>query len=271
VRTRQAASAGPAGRKLFRGAVPPSYRLSAVGGAVVIALPEVLEFVCQAVEGAGSLYAYAAAHPEAVGLEGRGVAYAVPAPGGRWVVRHARRGGALARWLGDRYLRLGRPRPVKELAVSAAARGLGVETPEVVAAVVYPAGIFYRSDIASRFVPESMDLATALFGPKALVGEDRVLAAAAAGRLVRAAHECGVVHPDLNLKNVLLQWTMRPPRAYLLDLDRCRVVPRLSARRREAMLRRFWRSWRKWEARTGVRLVGGEREAFERAYGGFDG
>ncbi|MDP9349569.1 MAG: hypothetical protein M3P24_10595, partial [Gemmatimonadota bacterium] len=186
---------------------------------------------------------------------------------GPWVVRHYRRGSPLTRWLADRYLRLGEPRPVHELRVSHAARERGVPTPEVMALAVHPAGPFYRADLATRYVPHSSNLAQTLFGAEARSPEERLEALRAAGRLIRTAHERGVVHVDLTLQNVLLEWTTRPPLAHLLDLDACRVASGpLPPGKREAMLRRFARSLRGWEERAGRVLGDEENHAFRAGY-----
>ncbi|HEX7050443.1 MAG TPA: lipopolysaccharide kinase InaA family protein [Longimicrobiales bacterium] len=249
--------------------LPEPYGATRVGEAILIARAEAIEPASRALRQAGSLFAFAAACADAEPLEGRGAVYSIPAPGGRWVVRHYRRGGAVARILEDRYLRAGAPRPVRELRTSHAVRVRGIDSPEVVAGVIYPAGPAYRADLATRYIPHSADLARVLFGPERPAAE-RESACAAAGGLLRAMHERGVIHPDLNLKNILLEWTTDPPRAHLLDLDRGRVVERVPRRRREAMLRRFWRSARKWETRTGRRLSRAERDAFHAAYAAGD-
>jgi 3-deoxy-D-manno-octulosonic acid kinase len=239
----------------------------------------------------GTLMAAAEAHPDAVALEGRGRVAVVPgpavpegAPAERWVVRHYHRGGAVASAMGDRYLRLGAPRPFRELGMLEAVRALGVPAPAPVGAAVYFAGPFYRGDLVTVWVPDSIDLATLLFPPPA--GAPPVAAAPAdagvaghadamraAGRLVRLLHDRGVVHPDLNLKNVLLAAGVDgtggdgEPRALVLDLDRATLgdgaVP---DRARRAMLDRFWRSARKWERRAGRALPASLRPSFEEGY-----
>lgn len=248
--------------------LPDGYELVMVGSALVAVEAEALEVVVAALETAGTLYGYAASLPDPIRLQGRGVVYGIDAPGGRWVVRRYRRGGLVARWLGDRYLRVGLPRPIRELIASAAARRRGVATPRVIAAAVYPAGIFYRADVITEYIPDSIDLAEALFGPAALEGEDRVRACAAAGRLVAGLAGQGVAHPDLNLKNILLVRSGGGVSAVLLDLDRCRIQDRLSDGQGARMRRRLLRSVEKWEARTGRRLTPRERSALDPAEGG---
>lgn len=216
--------------------------------------------------------------------------YVVPTPGGvRWAVRHYQRGGAVASLLGDRYARIGEPRPFRELRLGRTLEELEVPTPAHIGAAVYPAGPFYRGDLVTRFVPDSRDLAAVLFpgltldttageaGKTAETAEngeaaetrpavDPAVAMESAGRLIRLLHDRGVNHPDLNLKNVLLAGD--PVRALILDLDRATLQARLPARARHRMLDRFWRSARKWETQTGRPLDRRVREAFREGYGG---
>ncbi len=257
----------------------------------------------------GSLMAAAEADPAAVPLAGRGRVAAVPVPGepeqGCWVVRHYHRGGAVASALGDRYLRVGAPRPFREVQLLDAVRARGVPAPVPVGAAVYPAGPFYRGDLVTCWVAHSLDLATLLFqreptsrAPGARVGERPIVsedpgsgaeplmdeasrasvgraAMGAAGRLVRLLHRRGIEHKDLNLKNILLSFavigsergTGHDPRAMILDLDRARLhAAAVPERIRRKMLTRFWRSARKWERRTGLSLDPSWVAAFEAGY-----
>lgn len=178
-------------------------------------------------------------------------------------------------FLGDRYLRVGEPRPSREFRLGRRLEEMGVPVVRHVGAATYPAGPWYRGDLVTELVPESRDLAAVVFGGG---DEDRAVAAmAAAGDLVRTLHERGVVHRDLNIKNVLIaddgpgtgSGSGRPTgevRALILDLDRASVRARVGGRARRRMLERFWRSVRKWESRTGQPLAPGVRQAFEGAY-----
>ena len=248
--------------------LPAPYRRETIDDVELIALPQALE-AARHVLASGTLFDYAATRPDARALAGRGVAYHIPAPGSyaseRWVVRHYRRGGLVARFVQDRYLDSGVKRPIRELTASVKARARGVATPEVVAAAIYPAGGWYRADIVTRYLPESRDLADRLFDdPDA---ERRRRAMRLAGALLRRAHEAGVVHNDLNLRNILIAGTGDAERAWLLDLDRAVVMRDAAARfERDLMLRRLARSLRKLERANRTRLVEGEREAFAEAY-----
>jgi len=267
-----------------------------VNGARVLARAGAAEPVRSAVARAGSLFSWAVTVPGAQRLEGRGPAYRVRLDGGDWLVRHYRRGGAVAVHLGDRYVRAGTPRPFRETEVSRAARARGIATPGVVAAVVYPAGIFYRGDIAVEFIPRSRTLADALFGAagrapdavdvdagaeagdgsdRAAAGADRehdgaqarrAAAARAAGAAIRQAHDRGLAHPDLNIRNILLAETGGGLRGYILDLDGARVVDVVDEKARSRMIRRFWRSVRKWQAQTGRVVSDGVQRAFDAGY-----
>jgi 3-deoxy-D-manno-octulosonic acid kinase len=233
--------------------LPAGYVTRRERGAEFVALPSVMEAVVAAVREAGSLHAWAAGQPGARGLAGRGTAWAVQGSDGAWVVRHYRRGGLLAGVLGDRYLALGRRRPVRELAASAAARALGVPTPEVVAAVVYPGGPAYRAELATRLVPDGADLAETVLGPGRGGQAERLAAWRAAASLLRRAFDAGVVHADLNMRNILVARGDGGPEAWLLDLDRARVLAGPVGRAgRRRMLQRLDRSRRKLEAAWGV-------------------
>lgn len=253
-------------------------------GARILAETPVREVLESWVRDHGTLAAAAVAQPEVETLTGRGEVHIVPAPAGagRWAIRHYHRGGAVASLLGDRYLRLGTPRPDRELAMGRALEAAGIPTPRHIGGAVYPHGVWYRGDLITEYVPDSMDLAAVLFGGAAAghsVGAppfDPAAAMRAAGALVRHLHDDGVVHRDLNLKNILIAGSVSGERgagadgsirALVLDLDRASLRSRVSERARRRMLERFWRSARKWEARTERVLEPVLRRAFEDGYG----
>lgn len=224
----------------------------------LIATPEARPALTEWLRQSGTLSAAAGAQPRVSTLRGRGTVPVVPAPPGpwpaemRWVVRHYHRGGAVASLLGDRYPRGPVPRPVREFEAIRAAGALGIPTVRAVGAVVYPAGLFYRGDLVTEWVPDSVDLADVLFGTSSPGGFTPAATMGAAGRLVRLMHENGLMHPDLNIKNVLIAPGKEGPRALIVDLDRARLRSRaLSTRARERGRARFRRSLRKWQKRIG--------------------
>jgi 3-deoxy-D-manno-octulosonic acid kinase len=244
---------------------PAGYVSERERGVDIVALPSVIAVVWQAISGWGTVHDWAAVQPGARAFRGRGEAWAVDTPQGAWVVRHYRRGGALAGVLGDRYLRLGAPRPLRELRASTAARDRGVPTPEIVAAVTYASGAAYRADLVTRRIPASTDLAELVLGRARAPVEQRVEAWRAAGRLLRLTFEAGIEHRDLNLRNILIQCPSGEPlTAWLLDLDRAVVhVAGLSDVVRRRMLARLQRSRRKLELAFGTPALASELTAFE--------
>jgi 3-deoxy-D-manno-octulosonic acid kinase len=193
---------------------------------------------------------------------GRGGAWRLELAGGlRVVVRRYRRGGLVARVVADRYVGT-RPRPLRELAVTAEARRRGVSAPEVLAARV-DGGLVYRGALVTLEVPGARTLIDAL---RDAAGADaRCALAADAGRAVAALHAAGVYHADLNLTNILV----RPAGgdAVLVDFDRARLRRgSLGARARRRNLARLRRSLAKLDPHG---VVGGAdvRRAFAAAYG----
>ena len=192
-------------------------------------------------------------------LAGRGQVFSIDAPAAgpegreRWVVRHYQRGGAMGPILGDRYLSLGRYRPLCETVASLEARERGIPTPAVVAGIVYPAGIFYRADLVTEEVPGAVDLSQVLFGA-ASTEIDPEAALIATGGIVRSLERNGLFHPDLNAKNIVLTSTNEGVDAYLVDLDRCCARPRGVPAPAFPMRRRLERSLRKFQASTGRTL-----------------
>lgn len=207
-----------------------------------------------------SLRAAAAEHPEALEMRGRGTVRAIPAQGGRWVVRPYLRGGWVAGpLLRDRYLRVGVPRPLAEVRASAEARERGVPTPRVVAGAVYPGRLFYRADLVTEYVPDATELAEVLFGATPTDLEGRIEALGESVRLVARLARAGVEHADLNARNILLKREGSGSRALLLDLDRCRIRKDGSPMAPGPMLRRLERSLDKLGTAAGRPLRAEER------------
>lgn len=251
--------------------LPPGYDAVPTREAWGFALHDAVPWMREVLAAPGTLYAWAAAHPEASTMAGRGRVYSVPAPAPgpdgrtRWAVRHYFRGGAVARWLDDRYLAVGAPRPLLEARASTTARSRDIPTPAVVAGAVYRSGLFYRADLVTEHIPASSDLADVLFGDNrlALPAEG---ALTAAGSLVRALERAGVLHPDLNAKNIVLHSAPDGPQAHLVDLDRCCTRQAGVPAPAFPMRRRLERSLRKFETRAGRYLPKGAWSALHRGF-----
>jgi 3-deoxy-D-manno-octulosonic acid kinase len=163
---------------------------------------------------------------------GRGTTWFVGAPGVEWVLRHYRRGGAVARWVADRYLWLGleRTRPFVEFRLTHRMRALGLPVPRPVAARVLRAGLTYSGDLITERLPG--------VPCSSLVARRAIDATGwrAAGACVARCHRAGLDHADLNLHNLLLD---RAGTAHVIDLDRAVLrAPGRWARSNLARLRR---------------------------------
>jgi len=138
----------------------------------------------------------------------------------RWVLRHYRRGGAVASILGDRYFFIGadRTRAFREWRLLRKLAVLGLPAPRAVAARYVRSAAFYTADLLTEELPSRLTLAQAL--------QDRALPAERwtdVGRCIRAFHAYGVCHADLNAHNIVLGAGRD---VYLLDFDRGRIRPR---------------------------------------------
>ena len=247
--------------------VPERYRSEQIGKVRLVARDDAIAFVKDAISEAGTLYDFAARHPDAEAIQGRQTLYMIPGPGAtRWVVRQLSHGGLLAPITRKRFLKSDKPRPFNELLLSVRFQQLDIHTPDVVAAVVYPSGLSYGGEVAREEIENALDLADCLFGKDDLEPMQRATVLAAAGRLIGELHQEGVLHPDLNLKNILIQSPTDQPRAYILDIEKCEIASDLSGPQREAMLARFSRSAHKFERRVVRRISADEWKIFRTAY-----
>jgi hypothetical protein len=249
---------------LSAAALPPDFETWTFEGGSGAARRDVAGAVRQALAESGTLYRWAAARPDRRVFVGRGEAYGVTLGGAGAVVRHARHGGLLAPLLGDVFI--GEPRFYREATLSRRLAEGGVRTPVVLAGVRYRAGPGHRADIATAAV-DGVDLVELFYGDAPPAGDPRAAALGAVGRLVRRLHDLGFVHPDLQLRNLLVTGPAGGEReAWLLDVDTCREMSGESDAERARNLERFYRSWAKWNGLRGPRLTGADRAAFSAAY-----
>jgi 3-deoxy-D-manno-octulosonic acid kinase len=238
--------------------VPPGYvRIDRDGAALL--LREGLE---------DALLAAGVAFPEdvvarspAVGLAGRGALSRVEIPGGRAILRLYWRGGLLGKLV--RRLSLDGDRAANELRVQAEALARGAPVTEPLAAVTRRAGVGFRHALATRELEGARDLALVLRETR---GRERRRAVSAAGEAVRRLHDAGVEHADLNLKNILVREAERGPEAWVIDLDRGRLLEGLEPAARRRNLVRLLRSFAKLAVVGGARLSPRDPFRFARAY-----
>ncbi|MEO5580906.1 MAG: lipopolysaccharide kinase InaA family protein [Gemmatimonadaceae bacterium] len=217
-------------------------RVAGARGLVIETCHQILETILST----GTLYSYAAARPDVRTFAGRAPVYAVSLPDGFGdvVVRHAMRGGALAKANSDLFLPP--TRGLRELVNSLRLRMSGVATPEVVAFVTYRVGpVLRRSDVATREIEGGHDLWTVL--SEIGSGDQRDACLRAASRLIATMDKAGAHHPDLNLRNVLVTWDGPDgATAHVLDVDRIRFHVPGDPMVAQANLARLERSIRKW-------------------------
>ena len=197
---------------------------------------------------------------------GRGATVVVDGGSGvRWRLKAMRRGGRLAGIWRDRYPSA--RRLVSTLSASVEAQMRGVPTADPIALIVKAgAGGLVRGAMAFEEIEGSEDLARRMLRNAATRAE-----LVATIDAVRAMHDRGVSHPDLNLGNVLL----RPradgsPEALLIDFDRATFAPgRLPFGARQAALRRLERSCAKLKGAPGP-LGPGSEDLWYSTYAGDD-
>jgi 3-deoxy-D-manno-octulosonic acid kinase len=171
-------------------------------------------------------------------LPGRGQATVFEHDGRRYVLRHYRRGGLVARVNTDRFLWTSemRARPVREITLTLKLHAAGLPVPLPVAARYERDGLSYRADLITEYLPDTRSLADCLDA-----GDISLPTWAAVGRCIRRFHDHGLCHADLNAHNILL----RGEDVLLVDFDRCsRRPPGLW---RDANLARLRRSLDKLE------------------------
>ena len=235
--------------------VPPGYTVLAAGARRAVVRDDLVPRL-----GAWLLRAPLLPPPGASPLVGgRGAAYRLQLdPATAVVVRLGRRGGAVARLVREWYVGL-RPRPWRELVVSMAARCRGAPVPEVVAVCVHGWGA-YRSAVVTHELAGVAPVIAVLRA--AAPGPARDAVAGAAGRAVARLHAAGVVHPDLNLGNIVVG----AGEAAIVDLDNARIGRgALGPWHRRRSLRRLERSARKLD-RDGALVDADLRARFHEAY-----
>jgi len=164
------------------------------------------------------------------------------------VIKGYHHGGLLGRLFGNRYF--SKHRAVNAIAAGDAARRAGVPVPLVVLAAAERAFLFgYHLYEASVEVSGAEPLSLALnLGaglpvrvPRGMQSRRRQVVEASA-RAVRALHDAGINHRDLNLANLLATQRGGQVTVYVLDFDSAHIGEPLSPARRLRALRRMYRS-----------------------------
>lgn len=170
---------------------------------------------------------------------GRGAVLVFEHEGRRFVLRHYRRGGLVARLSADRYLWTGEDhtRPVRELKLNLRMYAAGLPVPLPVAARYERERFSYSGDLITEWLPDTQTLAQRLDA-----GDIGLPTWAAIGRCLRRFQEYGLYHSDLNAHNILLRGE---DEVFLIDFDNGRR--RKAGLWRDANLARLRRSLDKLE------------------------
>lgn len=145
--------------------------------------------------------------------QGRATAHFIKSAGNRYLLRHYRRGGLMARLRGDRYGWRSEEstRPFAEWLLTYRLHRAGLPVPAPVGARYVRRGSSYSGDLITERLPTVGSLAECL-----RTGALSVVTWISIGRCIRRFHDVGLCHADLNAHNVLLS----EEDVYLIDFDR---------------------------------------------------
>lgn len=148
---------------------------------------------------------------------GRGNTLMLDTPFGAVAMRRYLRGGWVTHISRDRYLFTGyaRSRPLREARMLADMVTSGLPVPRPVAAQCLRHGFTYSGVLMTSQILSSRTLADL-----AAEGETDAAVWNAIGRCVRRFHEAGVVHADLNARNILVSQETGGVAIHLIDFDR---------------------------------------------------
>jgi 3-deoxy-D-manno-octulosonic acid kinase len=146
---------------------------------------------------------------------GRGQALAVDSDAGPAVLRAYLRGGLVARFIRDRYLFTGyeHSRCFREWRVLSRLHAQGLPVPQPLMAGCERRGLTYRAALLTRLIENTINLPQAADILEAEHWQKL-------GRTLRRFFQAGVVHPDLNANNLLIDGDCN---WYVIDFDRARI------------------------------------------------
>jgi Lipopolysaccharide kinase (Kdo/WaaP) family len=124
--------------------------------------------------------------------------------------------------------------------------------------------VFRRSDVATREIEESHDLAVVL--REMSDDEHRQSCLNATGKLLTSMARAGAHHPDLNARNILITWDATAgAKAHVLDVDRIRFHVPGDPMVRNANIARLERSLRKLRDTENLEISASELEKLRTA------
>ena len=161
-----------------------------------------------------------------------------------WVLRHYHRGGFVGRFIRDRYLWRGieQTRAFREWRLLSELSERNLPVPAPIAARVRRFGVSYTADLITEYLSNTRSFESILDDGDACLEQWEII-----GRTLRRFHDQGVNHPDLNVRNILIDGEKR---VYLIDFDKGEI--RGAGSWRHSNLRRLKRSLRKVALETGT-------------------
>ncbi len=190
---------------------------------------------------------------------GRGTTWFIQDRGFHLVLRHYLRGGWVSRFNHDRYLFTGWQacRSLAEMRILAQAHALGLPVPRPAAAMAERHGLSYRASILLQRIEDARDLVSLLQSPQ---NPNFYLDL---GGTIAQFHRQGVLHADLNIKNILQD---RSGQFWLIDFDRAQLLDALSPQQERRVLERLQRSFIKESMRSQVQWNPSDWEALLKGY-----
>ena len=170
----------------------------------------------------------------------------VPEPG--LVVRKFVHGGLLRNLTGGWFWGTERMRNEMRLGLDAVERGVPTCRP-VALRTEHAMGPFYTGYYVTERIPNSLnlrDLCRDIQEGRRLAPQSRRLIARQIAGAIADMHDAGLVHADLNLKNVLVRNPRIRPEAFVIDLDGAQMRQDVSLSHRLDNLVRLDRSVLKW-------------------------
>jgi 3-deoxy-D-manno-octulosonic acid kinase len=150
--------------------------------------------------------------------QGRGTTWFIATPNStgimqNWVLRHYYRGGLIGKVINDLYIFTGikNTRAAREFDLLITMRALGLPAPKPIAFRVSRHGLFYRADLLSSRIENASDLVAIL--SKNEVNDNLWQNI---GKVIKAFHQQGIYHHDLNAHNILID---DKDKVWLIDFD----------------------------------------------------
>ena len=190
---------------------------------------------------------------------GRGTTWFIRSGDSRFVLRHYRRGGLMAKVSKDAYLwrSEAETRSFAEWYLTYHLYRAGLPVPAPIAARYRRHGLLYRADLITQRIEDSESLAA-----KLLRGPISLTQWIAIGRCIRRFHDAGVYHADLNAHNILMDGRGG---IFIIDFDRGHR--RAPGSWKDANLARLRRSLDKIVSRNpGVRFDDSDWQALIQGY-----